>query len=175
VPKESVEPRNRAAMLQSPKKFIIECDFSGVPPFIGGMESAMRKIDEYYIMIGLFWLVFGMSFGIWLGITEQFNFRNSHAHANLVGFVTSVLFGLIYRFFPAMKKSRLAVPQFLTFQAGALLLITGKIIVDATGDTNVVKLGAIVALAGAIMMPVVFLRHREPVSSAPPSAFSPRV
>ena len=38
-----------------------------------------------------------------------------------------------------------------------------------------VVIGAIVALAGAIMMPVVFLRHREPVSSAPPSAFSPRV
>lgn len=43
----------------------------------------MKKIDEYYIAVGFAWLIFGMLFGMWLGATENRQFANSHAHANL--------------------------------------------------------------------------------------------
>lgn len=122
----------------------------------------MKKIDEYYIGVGLIWLLAGMVFGMWLGATEQFNFANSHAHANLVGFVISVLFGLIYRFFPAMKLSKLAKPQFWIYSIGAALFILGKILVDATGNTDLVKLGSVVVLIGTALMPVIYFRERHP-------------
>ena len=122
----------------------------------------MKRIDEYYILFGFAWLLFGMVFGMYMGITDQLNFANSHAHANLVGFVTSVLFGLIYRFFPAMKLSRLAMLQFYIYEAGAILLVSGKVQVDAGGSNTLVKIGATIVLIGAVLMMAVFVQDRHP-------------
>lgn len=125
----------------------------------------MKKIDEYYIGAGFAFLLFGMLFGMWLGASENLQFGNSHAHANLVGFVLSVLFGLIYRFFPAMKQSRLAKPQFWIYEIGAVLFVAGKIVVDATGNSDLVKFGSIVVFVGTLLMAIVFFKDREPKAS----------
>ncbi len=122
----------------------------------------MRKLDEAYIFCGLLWVVFGMAFGIWLGITEQLNFGNSHAHANLVGFVTSVLFGLLHWAFPAMRESRLALPQFLVYEIGAVVLVIGKIGVDQSGVASpFLKIGSLVTLLGAVGMLCLFAMRRK--------------
>jgi len=112
----------------------------------------MRKIDDTYILVGLVWLVIGMGYGIWMGITQQFNFANSHAHLNLVGFVISVLFGLIHRAYPALRTSRLAWPQFFVYEIGAVLLIAGKAMIDDGGSDALVKLGALVVVLGTLAM-----------------------
>lgn len=125
----------------------------------------MRKLDDAYIACGLLWLVFGMAYGIWMGITMQLNFGNSHAHANLLGFVASVLFGLVLRAYPAMREARLALPQFVVYQAGAVLLVLGKMRVDAGGDPGLAKIGALVILLGAVGMVCLFAMRRN--ASAP--------
>jgi hypothetical protein len=130
----------------------------------------MRKIDESYIFCGLLWVVFGMAYGIWMGITEQLNFANSHAHANLVGFVTSMLFGFLHRAYPAMAASRFAMPQFLTYQIGAVLLVLGKMMVDAGGDTTLVKIGSLVVLVGTAGMLYLFLASRKALEGLPAAA-----
>ena len=112
----------------------------------------MRKIDEAYLFCGLLWVTFGMAYGIWMGVTEQLNFSNSHAHANLLGFVTSMLFGFLHRSFPAMALSRLAAPQFLAYQVGTVLLVMGKMQVDAGGEPTLAKIGSLVVLIGALGM-----------------------
>lgn len=156
-------------MKQGPKKnatykyLIFVIQFFSVANIDWGCK--MKKIDEYYIGIGFAYLLFGMFFGIWLGASENLQFANSHAHVNLVGFVVSVLFGLIYRFFPAMKQSHLAKPQFWSYQLGVILFVAGKIVVDATTNNSLVKLGSVVLLVGTIMMIVVFYRDREPIAA----------
>ena len=116
----------------------------------------MQRMDRAYVLVGLVWLVFGMSYGIWMGITEQFNFANSHAHANLVGFVASVLFGLIYRAYPSLAQSRLATIQFAVYEIGAVLLVAGKAVVDSGGGNSLVKGGSLVVLVGAVLMLAIF-------------------
>ncbi len=128
---------------------------------------SMKKIDEYYIGAGFAFLLFGMLFGMWLGASENLQFGNSHAHVNLVGFVLSVLFGLIYRFFPAMKQSRLAKPQFWIYEIGAVLFVAGKIVVDATGNADLVIFGSVVVFVGTLLMAIVFFKDREPKASKP--------
>jgi hypothetical protein len=124
----------------------------------------MRKLDDAYIACGLLWLVFGMAYGIWMGITMQLNFANSHAHANLLGFVASILFGLVLRAYPAMRDSRLALPQLLLYQLGAILLVLGKMRVDAGGDPTLAKIGSLVILIGAVGIVCLFaLRRNVPV------------
>ncbi len=121
----------------------------------------MKKLDDAYLFCGLLWVTFGMAFGIWMGITEQLNFANSHAHANLVGFVASMLFGLLHRAYPGLRNSRLAVPQFLVYEIGAVLLVAGKIVVDQAGDPTLVKVGSLVVLIGTIGMLCLFALRRN--------------
>ncbi|QRM53135.1 hypothetical protein [Sinorhizobium sp. BG8] len=124
----------------------------------------MRKLDDAYIGCGLLWLAFGMAFGIWMGVAMQLNFSNSHAHANLLGFVSSILFGLILRAYPSMRESRLALPQFVVYQLGAVLLVIGKMQIDAGGEPTLAKIGALIILLGALGMLCLFaLRRNAPV------------
>ena len=55
------------------------------------------KVDRLYILCGFVWVVAAMVFGFYLGAAEQLQYSNTHAHAALVGFVLSILFGLIFR------------------------------------------------------------------------------
>lgn len=124
----------------------------------------MRKIDDTYILIGLIWLVLGMAYGIWMGITQQFNFANSHAHLNLVGFAVSVLFGLIHRAYPTLRASRLAWPQFIAYEIGAVMLVGGKAMVDNGGDDTLVKIGSLVVVLGGVGMLALFAMRKDAAS-----------
>lgn len=119
----------------------------------------MQRLDRNYILLGLTWVVVGMIFGMWLGATNQLNYANSHAHLNLLGFVTSVLFGLLHWAYPALGKSRLAVWQFAIYELGVVLLVIGKILVDGGTETPFLYAGAIVTIIGAALMLVMFARH----------------
>lgn len=121
----------------------------------------MRKIDETWILCGLAWLVFGMAFGMWLGATERFDFANSHAHIGLVGFVVSCLFGLIMRLFPGLRGSKMAKPQFWIYQVGAILLVAGKIRVDAGGPPDIVAFASVVVFCGAALFVWMFATGRQ--------------
>jgi hypothetical protein len=128
---------------------------------VGGVldwEFPMNNLGRNYVLIGLVWLVVGMAFGIWMGINGYMNYANSHAHANLVGFVVSVLFGLLHINFPAIGKSRVAVPQFFVYEIGALILVLGKAQVDGGGADVLVKIGALVVIIGAALMLYMFAR-----------------
>ena len=118
----------------------------------------MQRLDRNYILLGLAWVVVGMIFGTWLGASNHMNYANSHAHMNLLGFVASVLFGLLHFAYPTLRQSRLAVPQFVIYEVGILLLIIGKVLVDGGQETLFLQIGALVTIVGAALMLVLFAR-----------------
>jgi hypothetical protein len=122
--------------------------------------TVVKKIDETYLILSLLWLIAGMVFGIWLGASGHFGFAESHAHMALVGFVVSAIFGMMYRFYPIMKQSRLAIWQLWIYQIGAVMLVAGKIIVDAGGSPALVIAGSFVILAGVVLMLYIFATKR---------------
>ena len=81
----------------------------------------MKKVDRWFIMIGLLYGTFGFAFGIWVGINERFDQAHLHAHINLVGLASLVLFGLLFRSFPALATSKLAAAHFILFNLGAVV------------------------------------------------------
>jgi peptidoglycan/LPS O-acetylase OafA/YrhL len=119
----------------------------------------MQRLDRNYILLGLAWLVAGMIFGIWLGASNNLNYGNSHAHLNLLGFVTSVLFGLLHWAYPALGKSRLAMWQFGIYEIGVLLLVIGKVLIDGGTNTLFLVFGSLFAVVGAALMLAMFARH----------------
>ncbi|MGO4913910.1 hypothetical protein [Pseudogemmobacter sp. W21_MBD1_M6] len=119
------------------------------------------EVDRTYVLFGFAWLLFGMAFGIYMGITAQENLTNTHAHANLVGFVLSALFGLLHRSWPTMGASRVAGIQLWVYQIGAVLLVSGKYVVDTGGGEGLVIVGSLVTLTGTALMAWLFLTHAK--------------
>lgn len=122
----------------------------------------MKRIDRIYILVGLSWVIVGMIYGAWLGATRQPNFANSHAHINLLGFVTSVLFGILYWAYPSLAKSRLAIWQFALYEVGVVMLVIGKILVDKDGtETPFLQIGSVVTILGTALMLYLFARDKS--------------
>jgi peptidoglycan/LPS O-acetylase OafA/YrhL len=119
----------------------------------------MQNLDRNYILLGLCWVIVGMALGIWLGITNQQNYGNSHAHVGLLGFVASVLFGLLHWAYPGLGKSRLAMWQFIVYQIGVVILVVGKFLVDGGKETVLLPVGAVITIVGAAMMLAMFAKH----------------
>ncbi|MDE2384791.1 MAG: hypothetical protein KGO53_09235 [Alphaproteobacteria bacterium] len=117
----------------------------------------MQRLDRTYITIGLCWVVAGMIYGTWLGASNHLNFANSHAHMNLLGFVTSVVFGMLHWAYPGLGKSRLAQLQFIIYELGVVVLVIGKIMIDATAQENVFLIaGSLITIIGTAMMLYMF-------------------
>ena len=76
----------------------------------------MKNVDRWFILIGLLYGALGFAFGIWVGINERFDQAHLHAHINLIGWASMVLFGLLYRAFPALAQNQLAA-QFRSLQS----------------------------------------------------------
>ncbi|WAP69592.1 hypothetical protein [Jiella pelagia] len=118
----------------------------------------MRNIDKVYVATGFGWLIFAAGFGTWLGASGHFNFSESHAHIGLLGFVASMLFGLVHRGWPELRERTLAIVQFAVYEIGAIVLLAGKIMVDATGVPNaLLMIGSPIVIIGVILFLWLFL------------------
>jgi peptidoglycan/LPS O-acetylase OafA/YrhL len=82
-------------------------------------------IDALFLRLAALYAVAGMGLGIWMGISGDHGQYPTHAHINLLGWVSFALYGLIYRNVPAAAQSRLAPWHFGAANLGAVLLLTG--------------------------------------------------
>lgn len=69
--------------------------------------------------------LFGISMGIYMGAAQDFSIKGIHVHANLAGWVSMAVMGLIYRSFPAMAQSKLATVHFWLHNIGLPLMLAG--------------------------------------------------
>jgi len=114
------------------------------------------RIDVTFIGIGLIVLLLGMSFGAWMGATDNFQYADLHAHLNLLGFVLPTLFGLLHRTYPGLVRSRLAWPHLVAHFTGVLIFIPGLYIVVTTNNALIVSVGASVVILSALTLAYIF-------------------
>ncbi len=117
------------------------------------------RVHVVFIGLGLIFLVIGMAFGIWMGITKNFQYLDAHAHWNLVGFVTSTLYGLIHRAYPKLASSRLTWVQCVVHVAGVLVFAPGIILVVTTHQEIGVIVGSLLIVAAALMFMWIYFTH----------------
>lgn len=117
----------------------------------------MKNVDRWFILIGLLYGTFGVAFGIWMGIHQQVQHAHLHAHINLVGFTASLLFGLLYRNFPAMAASRLAAVHFFVYVIGAIIFLVGLPLAQSGQTIALAVIGSLSVLLGFLVVLVNFL------------------
>lgn len=67
------------------------------------------------IKLAVVYLVAGMTLGLVMGITGDFQLRSVHAHVNLLGWASLGLAAVVFHVFPALARTRLAGIWFWTY------------------------------------------------------------
>ena len=65
-----------------------------------------------FLRISVIYFLAGIAIGIVMAASQDFTLRPVHAHVNLLGWVSLMLFGLYYRSVPAAAATRLAKVHF---------------------------------------------------------------
>ena len=118
-------------------------------------------ISNLFLRVGVLALIFGMGVGMYMGGNGDFSLRHTHAHTNLVGWASMMIFGFFYRFFPeagqgwaARLHAGLAIP-------GLILMIIGMIGTAKTENINflLTKIGGELLMAlGVLVFAVLVFR-----------------
>jgi hypothetical protein len=106
----------------------------------------------------------GMVMGIAMGVSEDFTLSPAHAHLNLVGWVSLVLFGLAYRAELARSGS-LAAIHYWVAAAGAIVLPIGIYVAVVRSQPVIAIIGAILSLASMLIFIVNVWRAPRRVSA----------
>jgi hypothetical protein len=120
----------------------------------------MRKIDRYFVGTGIALALVGLTLGIIMGIAQDFTYAPVHAHLNLVGWVTLVLFGFGYRMDVA-RNDAWAVFHYVVATAGAVIFPIGIYISMTRQQEPIVIVGALLTLGSMLLFAVNFLRARR--------------
>jgi hypothetical protein len=107
-------------------------------------------IGRYFVLTGAVLGALGMAMGIDMGIREDFTLAPAHAHLNLVGWVSLVLFGLAYRVGLA-QSGGLAKIHYWVAAAGAIVLPVGIYFAVVRSQPAIAIVGAFLALASMLI------------------------
>ena len=113
----------------------------------------MPRISEYFFRSAILFLLVGISIGIFMSISQNHNVVGAHAHINLLGWVTSALFGGYYALNPAKATGRLPMIQYLVYTTGVVimgvslyLLLSGNL-----SMTPIVAVSSLITFAGVLL------------------------
>jgi hypothetical protein len=117
----------------------------------------MANIDRWFLRIAVLYALVAMALGITMGISQDHSQMPTHAHLNLLGWVSMALYALIYRQWPGAGKTKLALAHFWVANAGALLLNAGVYALMAGNMTlePVAIIGSLVTILGMLIFAII--------------------
>jgi hypothetical protein len=119
----------------------------------------MVSFDRAFVAVGLAWLIIGMIFGLYMGITNSNQFVVAHVAMLLPGAVVLILYGLIYRAWPALNDSGLARAQFWIAVIAVFGLVFGsfQFVLSGGQQVAIVASASVLAIIAALLMGWMFL------------------
>jgi hypothetical protein len=111
----------------------------------------MPKIDILFILLAVLCLICGICLGIAMGMSQNFQFTPVHAHLNLLGWASLALFGLIYKAYPELAKSRLAMAHFALSSLSSVVFPLGLYLAIAHANPLLAIAASFLALAGVLV------------------------
>lgn len=82
----------------------------------------MPQISILFFKTAIVFLIVGIAVGLHMSISGDHSPMGAHAHVNLLGWVTSALFGVYYALVPAKSGLRLAQIQYWIHTIGVAVL-----------------------------------------------------
>src|SRR4051794_26370366 len=118
------------------------------------------SISSLFFKGAVLWFVAGTSVGMQMGLSGNHNFIDTHAHLNLLGWVSSALFGCFYALHPTVAAKRWAWVHFTIYNAGLVLMLPSLYLVDAGHEwaEPVLGTGSSLTWAGVIVFAILVLK-----------------
>ncbi|MFD0711696.1 cytochrome-c oxidase [Paenibacillus sp. GCM10027626] len=121
-----------------------------------------------FIKVSSIYLILGLTIGYIMGVADLFQFTSLHVHVNLVGWVTSALFGIIYTIFNSSQYSRLTKVHFWLHMIGFPLLVLGMYFIiegqEAIGGP-LSGLGGALVIVGAVLFSIYCFKVIKPTNA----------
>lgn len=111
----------------------------------------MPNLAINFVRCAAVYAVIGMGLGIAMGISGDHGQTPTHAHLNLLGWVSSGLFGLVYRAWPALAEGRWPKIHFWAWNLGVISMIAGLFLLFA-GNPKAEPLAIVGSLVIALTM-----------------------
>lgn len=77
------------------------------------------------IKIAVVYFAIGVLLGMTMGIIHDFRLTSLHAHVNLLGWVSTAIFGVIYSIYPFVATTKLAKAHFWLHNLGLPVMMIG--------------------------------------------------
>jgi hypothetical protein len=115
------------------------------------------NFDRKYLLCGLFYAVAGMGLGLYMGASHNHAQHVTHAHILLLGFVVSLIYGVIHKLWLGERVGAMATVQFIAHHLGAVTMFTGLFLMFGNLAPEaevgpVLGIAAMIILSGVLMM-----------------------
>jgi hypothetical protein len=117
-----------------------------------------------FFVAGIVFVLLGMILGMWMGMREDFLYKDVHAHLNLLGFVTNFIYGLYYRGDRDAERTMLPKIQFWCAIAGMIIITPGIWEAQTQGPLTWLTIpGSLLSFVAMILFLVVVLQRSRRV------------
>ena len=120
----------------------------------------MKSLPFWFVTVGAVLGLLGMAWGIQMAITQDHTLAPGHAHNNLIGFVTMVIYGVYYKLVPAAAQTRLALVHFGVALVGALTIGIGVAMATSGQGEWLAQIASIATIIGMVIFVVTIFRNR---------------
>ncbi len=120
----------------------------------------MPQVAELFFKSAIVFLIVGIAMGLHMSMSANHDVIGAHAHTNLLGWVTSALFGGYYALNPAKAESRLAMVHFWVYTLGVAGMVPSLYLFlkGFAALEPLVALTSLVTFAGVIIFAMVVFR-----------------
>ncbi|MET0598542.1 MAG: hypothetical protein ABWZ57_11815 [Mesorhizobium sp.] len=129
----------------------------------------MPLVSRLYFRTAILFLIAGICVGLHMAMSQDHSVAGAHAHINLLGWVTSAIFGGYYALNPAKAERRLALVQYGIYTTGVAVMAPALLLMLAGNSAlePLVALSSFVVLAGVLLFAfIVFTGDRQAVRRA---------
>ncbi|MRG56795.1 hypothetical protein GF108_14550 [Phyllobacterium sp. SYP-B3895] len=125
----------------------------------------MPNISQLFFKSAVIWLLIGIAAGLQMGMSGNHTVIAAHAHINLLGWVTSAIFGGYYALNPAKAAKRLAFVHYAVYMLGLIVMLPSLYFMER-GNMQfepLVGIGSMITFLGVLIFAVVMF-SRESVA-----------
>ena len=117
----------------------------------------MPNLAQLYFRTAILFLIAGISVGIYMSMSGNHAVVGAHAHINLLGWVTSALFGTYLALNPAKANGLLPRLQYLVYVLGVIVMGASLyLMLDGNSAmVPVVAVASLVTFAGVLLFAVI--------------------
>ncbi|MER8806001.1 hypothetical protein [Mesorhizobium australicum] len=118
----------------------------------------MPKVSDLFFKTAIVWLILGIGAGLQMAISGDHGAFPAHAHINLLGWVTSAIFGGYYALNPGKAARKIAMIHYGLYNVGLVIMLPALYLMLHGGNTAiepVVAAGSLIVAAAVLVFAVV--------------------